>query len=77
MLNKDLPFRRLTYRAAHELGHLWLHHDRRHERSERVYNMQVEWRDDPHEGDAELFASLVLMGPVRAKFYAVSRCTTT
>ena len=63
LLSKDAPMRRHTYLAAHELGHLWLHHDRQHGRSERVYNMAEHWPDDPREDDAELFAQLVLMGP--------------
>jgi IrrE N-terminal-like domain len=67
LLSKDAPFRRHTYLAAHELGHLWLHHDQQHDRAERVYNMDTWWVDDPREDDAELFASLVLMGPTRAR----------
>ena len=66
VLNKDLHYRRHTYRAAHELGHLWLHHDLQHDRTERVYNMDTDWPDDPREDDAELFATLVLSGPHRA-----------
>lgn len=66
VLNKDLHYRRHTYRAAHELGHLWLHHDLRHERTERVYNMDTGWEEDPREDDAELFAQLLLMGPKRS-----------
>jgi hypothetical protein len=67
LINKDEPYRRHTYRAAHELGHLWLHHDVQHERSELVYNMDTQWGDDPREDDAELFASLVLAGPARSR----------
>jgi Zn-dependent peptidase ImmA (M78 family) len=66
VLNKEAPLRRHTYLAAHELGHLWLHHDPQHDRAERVYNMGQHWPDDPREDDAELFATLVLMGPRRA-----------
>lgn len=66
VLNKELPFRRHTYRGAHELGHLWLHHDLKHDRSERVYNMDTEWEADPREDDAELFAQIILMGPRRS-----------
>lgn len=67
LLSRDAPPRRLTYLAAHELGHLWLHHDAQHERSEVVYNMDAHWPDDPREDDAELFAALVLAGPIRAR----------
>lgn len=66
LFNRDAPSRRLTYYGAHELGHLWLHHDRSHDRWERVYNMDTYWANDPREDDAELFASLVLMGPKRS-----------
>jgi hypothetical protein len=66
LLNKDLPFRRHTYRGAHELGHLWLHHDRKHDRTERVYNMDTTWEADPREDDAEIFCQLILMGPKRS-----------
>jgi hypothetical protein len=66
ILNKNLPFRRHTYRGAHELGHLWLHHDLQHERTEHVYNMDVRWEADPREDDAEHFAQLILMGPKRS-----------
>lgn len=67
LYSADAPRRRHLYLGAHELGHLWLHHDSRHDRWERVYNMETHWHDDPREDDAELFASLVLMGPSRAK----------
>ena len=67
LLSRDAPFRRHTYLAAHELGHLWLHHDSTAERWERVYNMEIGWYDDPREDDAETFASLVLAGPTRAR----------
>jgi hypothetical protein len=63
VLNREAPPRRHTYLAAHEVGHLWLHHDPLHDRSERVYNMGEHWPDDPREDDAELFATLLLMGP--------------
>lgn len=67
LINRSSPARRHTYDGAHELGHLWLHHDRQHDRGERVYNMDTHWADDPREDDAELFASLVLMGPRHAR----------
>lgn len=67
LLSRAAPYRRHTYLATHELGHLWLHHDRTSERWERVYNMDANWADDPREDDAELFAQLVLMGPRRSR----------
>jgi hypothetical protein len=70
VLSQAAPPRRHTYLAAHELGHLWLHHDRQHERTEVVYNMDQHWPDDPREDDAELFAALVLMGPRRTPMKA-------
>ncbi len=63
LLNSELHPRRNTYFGAHELGHLWLHHDRTCERWERCFNLDVEWRDDPREDDAELFAMMVMQGP--------------
>lgn len=69
LISKGSPARRHTYDAAHELGHLWLHHDRTAERWERVYNMDTHWADDPREDDAELFASIVLMGPRHLRAY--------
>lgn len=60
VLNADTPARRHTYYAAHELGHLWLHHDATCDRRECVYKMDEAWADDPREDEAELFAMIVL-----------------
>lgn len=60
MLNSDLPPRRHTYYAAHELGHHWLHAD---EDLDPVYHMDVIWPDDPREDEAEYFAACLLGGP--------------
>jgi hypothetical protein len=62
LVNSSLHPRRHTYYAAHELGHLWLHHDRTCERWERCYNMDDEWQADPREDDAEMFAMIVMGG---------------
>lgn len=62
-VNSSEPPRRHTYYAAHELGHLWLHHDATCERWETCFNNDVDWPDDPREDDAELFATMVLQGP--------------
>ena len=64
LLDSKQSRRRHAYFAAHELGHLWLHHDPTAERWERVYNMDDWEGDDPREGDAELFCTIVL-GDVR------------
>lgn len=69
MISRDVPPRRHTYLAAHELGHLWLHHDRQHARTDRVYNMDTHWANDPREDDAETFAAIVLMGPRHLRPY--------
>lgn len=75
LLSPGVPRRRHLYLGAHELGHLWLHHDERHERTERVYNMDTHWPNDPREDDAELFASLILAGPARSRAMLPSRET--
>lgn len=67
LLSPGAPRRRHLYLGAHELGHLWCHHDTQHDRWERVYNMDTHWGADPREDDAELFAELVLMGPTRSR----------
>jgi Zn-dependent peptidase ImmA (M78 family) len=60
LINSARPPRRHTYYGAHELGHLWLHHDLHFDRCEQVYHMGYDWAEDPREDDAELFASMVL-----------------
>ena len=60
LINSARPPRRHTYYGAHELGHLWLHHDRYFERWETVFHMTHDWAADPDEDDAELFATIVL-----------------
>lgn len=60
---RSVPRRNLYY-TAHELAHLWLHHDSQCARWERVYNMGYDEGDDPRESDAELFCTIVL-GEVR------------
>lgn len=64
VIDADIPKRRYLYYAAHELGHLWLHHDPTAERWERVYNMDHWEGPDPREDDAETFCVIVL-GEVR------------
>lgn len=55
--------RRHTYFVAHELGHLWAHVDRCGERWDCVYNMGVNWEEDPREDEAEYVAMQLLRGP--------------
>lgn len=64
LLDDSQSRRRHTYFAAHELGHLWLHHDATAERWERVYNMDDWEGPDPREEDVETFCNIVL-GDVR------------
>jgi hypothetical protein len=59
LVNANLPRRTHTVFAAHELGHLWLHHDPTCERWERCYNMDEDWLRSPREDDAQLFAMIV------------------
>lgn len=63
LLNADLPTRRHMWAVAHEIGHLWLHHDHTCERWERVYHLEHEEGPDPREDDAEIFAACLLGGP--------------
>lgn len=65
VISGSAPARRHTYLGAHELAHLWLHVDLKHERWERIYSMDFDWCDDPREDEAEVCASMILMGPRR------------
>jgi hypothetical protein len=57
------PVAQYTICGAHELGHLWLHHDPHFDRWEtRVYEHGGGW-DSEHEADAERFAELLVRGP--------------
>lgn len=60
LLDRRAPPRRRLYYATHELGHLWLHHDRTCERWETVYNMGYDVGPDPREDEVETFCILVL-----------------
>lgn len=64
IVDASVPKRRHLDYAAHELGHLWLHHDPTAERWERVYNMDDWIGPDPREDEVELFCTIVL-GSVR------------
>jgi Zn-dependent peptidase ImmA (M78 family) len=63
LVNSDLPARRHTYRAVHELAHLWLHVDPAEGRAATIYNFSGYDGDDPREAEAEFLASLILGGP--------------
>jgi hypothetical protein len=60
LVNADLPPRRHTYYAAHELGHLWLHVDPAEGRGAKVYHFDHYDGDDPREEEAELLATWLL-----------------
>ena len=52
---------------AHELGHLWLHHDRYFERWEsEVYDRSGPEHDEREEAEADVFAELLVAGPSRS-----------
>lgn len=63
VLNVDLPTRRHMWAIVHELGHLWLHHDRACARGDRVYQLTDVPGPDAQEDDAEVFAACLLGGP--------------
>lgn len=54
--------RRHTWYAAHELAHLWLHHDPLGARAQRVYTFDDWSCPDPREDEAELAATWMLAG---------------
>jgi hypothetical protein len=50
--------------GAHELGHLWLHHDPFFSRHETmVYDVSPDWHDEVREAEADVFAELLVRGP--------------
>ena len=62
VLNSDYVTRRHTYVATHELGHIWLHGNCD---GELCAFVDMDWRHDPREDEAEWFAMCVLQdGPV-------------
>lgn len=69
LVNADLPPRRHTYRAAHELAHLWLHVDRAEGRGRIVFNFGDFAGDDARELEAETLATLLLGGPRLARHF--------
>lgn len=67
VLSSDAPARRHTYYAAHELAHLWLHHDPVMTRSAKIYTFDDWSCPDPREDEAEHAATWMLADPrVRA-----------
>jgi hypothetical protein len=60
VLSSAAPVRRHTYYAAHELAHLWLHHDPTAERAQRVYTFDDWSAPDPREDEADLAATWML-----------------
>lgn len=69
IVNAELPARRHTYRAAHELAHLWLHVDQAEGRSVAVYNFSDYDGPDPREDEAEYLTALLLAGPRFARHF--------
>jgi hypothetical protein len=70
-LRRDRPARALKL-AAHELGHLWAHHDPQHERWELVYQIMSPAPGGAQEREADGIAFLLLEGrttfpPARAE----------
>lgn len=64
LVNASLSKRANLAGGAHELGHLWLHHDPLFDRWETtVYNASTTWEEDALEDEAETFATLLVMGP--------------
>lgn len=58
----DLAMRERVRLAAHELAHVWAHHDPEHERWEVVYHAVHPAPNDPAEREANAIAWLLLEG---------------
>lgn len=73
LIDSRLPARRHTMWCAHELAHIWAHHDSRCARHERVYNY-TECTDahDPREAEADFLATLVLGGARMLRLYRLA-----
>jgi hypothetical protein len=64
IVDERQPKKAWTICAAHELAHLWLHHDpyfARHETT--VYDASPPWYDIVREEEADVFAELLVRGP--------------
>lgn len=62
VLSSEAPVRRHTYYAAHELAHLWLHHDPITARATRIFTFDDWSCPDPREDEADLAATWMLHG---------------
>lgn len=56
-------FTRQLGHAAHELAHLWLHVDEKHDRFEHCLNYTYAVNTDPREDEAEYFSYALIYGP--------------
>jgi hypothetical protein len=65
IIDADQPKLAWKVIGAHELAHLWLHHDPFFARTETsVYDKSPPWYDALREEEADVFAELLVRGPV-------------
>lgn len=65
IIDRNQPKAAWVIIGAHELAHLWLHHDPLHERHETaVYDGSPPWYDAVREEEADVFAELLVRGPM-------------
>jgi hypothetical protein len=62
LISDDLSMKERVRLAAHELAHVWAHHDAQHERWELVYQDLHPAPDDPAEREANAVAWLLIEG---------------
>jgi hypothetical protein len=62
LVSKDVVPRERVRLAAHEIGHLWAHHDPQHDRWELVYQIAPPAPDGGQEREAEGIAFLLVEG---------------
>jgi hypothetical protein len=64
IIDEGQPFDTRAMIGAHELAHLWLHHDPFFDRTETaVYDRSPDWYDDVREAEADYAAERMLAGP--------------
>jgi hypothetical protein len=62
LISDDISMKERVRLAAHELAHVWAHHDAQHERWELVYQDLHPSPDDPAEREANAVAWLLIEG---------------
>jgi hypothetical protein len=62
LVSDDISMKERVRLAAHELAHVWAHHDAQHERWELVYQDLHPSPDDPAEREANAVAWLLIEG---------------